>query len=250
MDFWDILVCQPKKKERKFLIAKKRMKGKLVAKGHACYQQIMHVVGITGGLAAGKSTVAHLLRQQGAHVWDADVFARQVILPTQEAYEPVVALLGTEILSEQRDPETSLPLVDRSRLAACLFAHSSLRKQVEQIMHPAIWRRFIKEVEQWRQQGGRLAFWEATLLVETGRYKLLSGLVVVDVPELLQQERALNRGMREEDVLQRLQAQQLRWQRLRHATWVIDNRGLLEQTKMQVQRLWHSLCLQTGEDLC
>lgn len=210
----------------------------------------MYVVGITGGLASGKSTVSRLLQKQGARIWDADVFAKQVLTPSHEVYHQLVDLLGKSILSQDHDPITSLPLLDRSQLASQMFHNVSLRRQVEGIMHPVLWLLFVKEMEQWRQQGGKLAFWEGTLLVETGRYKILSGLVVVDVPELVQWDRALQRGMQAQDVTQRIHAQQTRLERLKHATWVIENGGSLEQTEIQVLRLWHTLTLQATESLC
>lgn len=200
----------------------------------------MQTIGITGGLASGKTTVARWFHQQGAPVADADALARQVLLPTTPVYQTLVEWLGEEILAVPRAEHKGLR-IDPRKLAARLFADARLRAQVEALMHPAIWSLFLAQAEQWKNQGASLIFYEAALLVETGRYRELSGLVVVDVPEALQYERAQQRGMREEEVRVRINAQTTRQERLRAATWVIDNSGPLEQTYQQLTHLWHNL---------
>jgi dephospho-CoA kinase len=200
------------------------------------------LVGLTGGIASGKSTVGRILRSLGAEVIDADEVARAVVEPGLPAYEQLVAVFGREIL-QPVDPShpQAPPPIHRERLAARVFTDESARRQLNSITHPAIAIESARRVAAFAASGGDIAVYEATLLVENGSYEGLAGLIVVDVPEELQLDRAVARGLREEQAAARMRAQVGRSTRNRFANWLIDNSGSEEETRQQIAAVWSDL---------
>ncbi len=196
----------------------------------------MKVLGLTGGLASGKSTVASLFQKRGAYVIDADLIARQILEPGQAAYQKVVEAFGPDILTTL--PHCAMPPISRERLADLVFKDPILRKKLNEITHPEIRLQTYQQIQKYHAQGANVILYEAALLVETGGYKDVEGLIVVDIPVELQLKRAVDRGLTLEQAKARISAQASREERLSCATWVIDNRGSLEETERQVQTLW------------
>ncbi len=192
----------------------------------------MHV-GLTGGVASGKSTVAAVLRELGAVVVDADVLAREVVEPGTPGLEAVVAEFGPEVLT----PDGAL---DRARLGAIVFADADRRSSLEAIVHPRV-RARAAEIED-ATPPGVLVVHDIPLLVETGQAGDFDAVLVVDVPEDLQLRRALrDRGWSEGEARSRMAAQATREDRLAVATHVIDNSGTLEDLRRRVTEVFGEL---------
>lgn len=198
------------------------------------------VVGLTGGLASGKSTVSRLLAERGALVVDADAVARQVVEPGGPAYHPVVERFGSEVLHHDGT-------LDRGRLAQVVFADADALADLNAIVHPAVRTVMAERVGKARGEAGDETGNEAgvvvldiPLLVESrGSYDDLAGVVVVDCPVEVAVRRAReHRGMSEEEVRARMAAQATREERLAEADFVIDNSGSLDHLRAEVDRCW------------
>lgn len=187
-------------------------------------------VGLTGGIGSGKSTVAAMLAAKGASIVDADALARRVVEPGS----PVLARLAEEFGS---DIVCSDGTLDRGLLAERAFASERSTRHLNEITHPAI--RELAEVElETGEASAPVVVYEMPLLVETGQVSLVDLVVVVDVPEHVQVERAVARGLSDEDVHARMSRQASRERRLDAADHVIDNAGSVAQTQSQVDALW------------
>jgi len=183
-------------------------------------------VGLTGGVASGKSTVSALLAEHGAVVVDADLLAREVVAPGTEGLAQIVAAFGDEVLT----PDGGL---DRPAMGAIVFADEQKRRVLEAIIHPRV-RARGRELEE-AAGPDALVVHDIPLLVETGQPANFDAVVVVDVPVEVQVERMTAlRGMSPEEAASRVAAQATREQRLAAATHVIDNTGTLDDLRQRV----------------
>jgi len=194
-------------------------------------------VGLTGGVASGKSTVSALLRSLGAVVVDADALAREVVAPGTSGFDAVVAEFGPEMIGADG-------ALDRGRLGALVFADPARRAALEAIVHPRV-RRRAEEIEA-AAPAGAVVVHDIPLLVETGQGSRFDAVLVVDVPVEVQVARAVgDRGWSEEEARSRVAAQASREERLAAATYVIDNTGTREDLRQRVTEVFASL---TGRD--
>ena len=188
-------------------------------------------LGLTGGIASGKSAVAAMLREIGFAVLDADSLAHKLIEPGQPACDEVLKEFGPSIT----DPSGR---IDRTKLGAIVFADRAKLDRLNAIVHPLVAEVIFGQFEVWRRGGVRDAvFVEAALLVESGIHKKLDGLVVVWCKPEQQVERLLARGLSETEARRRISAQLPVEEKLRLATEKIDCSGSLEQTRRQVAAL-------------
>jgi dephospho-CoA kinase len=191
----------------------------------------VHVIGLTGGIASGKTTVAALLASRGAAVVDADLLARQVVEPGQPALAELVARFGAAILT----PDGRL---DRKRLSAIAFSDPVARADLGRITHPRIAAASAAAIATWADAGANVVFYEAALLVENRAHASLSGLIVVSTPPDLQHARRDGRdGLSPEDARARIAAQAPLADKLAAATWVIENTGDLAALEREVDRV-------------
>jgi dephospho-CoA kinase len=191
----------------------------------------MQRLGLTGGIASGKTAVAAMLRELGFAVLDADSLAHRLIEPGQPAYDEVVREFGAAILDAENR-------VSRARLAAIVFADPAKLARLNAIIHPRVEAAANQQFEEWSGDAAReAAFVEAALLVEAGYLKHLDGLVVTWCRPEQQLERLRTRGLSEEDARRRIAAQLPVAEKLRHATEKIDTSGSMEQTRRQVEAL-------------
>ena len=192
----------------------------------------MRVIGLTGGIGSGKSTVARMLAELGAPVVDADQLARELVEPGQPALAEVVSAFGPGVLAADGS-------LDRKCLGARVFGDPIQRQRLNGILHPRIAAATQAQLGLLAQAGHRVAIYEAALLVENGIHHGLAGLVVVASPPALQRERTMARdGLTQEEADARLRAQAPLADKLAVADWVIDNSGSLEETRRQVEALW------------
>ncbi len=188
-------------------------------------------LGLTGGIASGKSAVSAMLREMGFAVLDADALAHKLIEPGQAAYADVIQEFGPSIT----DSSSS---IDRSKLGAVVFADRAKLDRLNAIVHPRVAEVVLSQFEIWRRSGVRDAvFVEAALLIESGIHKKLDGLVVVWCEPEQQVERLLARGLSETEARRRIAAQLPVEEKLQQATEKIDCSGSLEETRRQVQAL-------------
>lgn len=191
-------------------------------------------VGLTGGVASGKSTVAAMLAELGAVVIDADLLSREVVAPGTEGLAAIVEEFGPEILT----PDGEL---DRPAMGAIVFAEESRRRVLEGIIHPLV-RARSAALEASAERDG-LVVHDIPLLAEhPGAAGVFDAVVVVDVPVETQLARMIeNRGMTREDAEARIAAQATREQRLAIATYVIDNTGTFEDLHQRVAEVFEAL---------
>lgn len=194
----------------------------------------MVVVGLTGGIGAGKSTVAALLRERGAVTVDADALARAVVDPGGPAYEAVVSRFGPDVVVAAGGA------IDRSRLATVVFADAGARADLEAIVHPVVRAGVAERVAAEAAAGTAVVVVEIPLLVESPASRAgLEATVVVDCPEDVAVERLVqDRGMTEADARARLSAQASRSDRFAIADFVIDNAGGRAALDAEVDRCW------------
>lgn len=183
-------------------------------------------VGLTGGIAMGKSSVSDLLRTLGAVVIDADAIAREVVEPGTPGFDQVVAEFGEDIL----DPSGA---IDRARLGAIVFGDDAARKRLEQIVHPLVFLRIVELEEQ--APSDAVVVHDIPLLAESGRADTFDAVIVVDAPEELQIERMVrDRGWTEDEARARIAAQATREERRAIATHLIANAGTREDLARRV----------------
>jgi dephospho-CoA kinase len=188
-------------------------------------------LGLTGGIASGKSAVAVMLRELGFSVLDADSLAHKLIEPGQPAFEDVVREFGSSILD-------AAGRVDRAKLGAIVFADRAKLARLNAIIHPRVANEIAHQFLEWERAGTRdAAFAEAALIVEAGLLHRLDGLVVAWCRPEQQLERLFARGLTETEARRRLAAQLPVEEKLRYATEKIDCSGSLEQTRHQVEAL-------------
>jgi dephospho-CoA kinase len=190
-------------------------------------------VGLTGGVASGKSTVSAILRELGAVVIDADQLAREVVAPGTEGLAAVVAEFGTTVLTEAGE-------LDRPALGAVVFADEGARRRLEAIVHPRV--RALGARLEAAAGDAPLVVHDIPLLAETGQAGSFDAVLVVDVPVETQVRRMVTmRGMTEEDARARVAAQAGREQRRAVATYVLDNTGTLEDLRDRVTEVFEEL---------
>ncbi len=190
----------------------------------------VHVIGLTGGIASGKSTVAAMLKDAGAAIVDADQLARAVVAPGQPALAELVARVGPAILTADGE-------LDRKRLAQLAFSDREARADLNRITHPRIAAASQRAIAAWADAGANVVFYEAALLVENRAHAGLSGLIVVAAPPGVQAQRRLARDPGSPDEARaRIAAQLPLADKIAVATWVIENSGDLAQLKKEVDR--------------
>jgi dephospho-CoA kinase len=188
-------------------------------------------VGLTGGIACGKSFVAEVFAQLAIPVIDTDEIARQIVAPGQPGLEAILAEFGPDVLMPSGE-------VDRTSLRSRVFADESDRRRLEAILHPRIRDRAI---EMSATLGGPYQIMVVPLLIETHFQPLVDRILVVDCPESLQRERLVARDNEDTGQVDRIMSAQLdRMTRLQSADDVIDNAGTRDQTRRQVESLHRS----------
>jgi dephospho-CoA kinase len=199
----------------------------------AVRQDVAMRVGLTGGIASGKSTVSSILAELGAVVIDADKLAREVVERGTPGLEQVVAAFGPEILTADGD-------MDRAKVGSIVFNDEAKRKTLEGIVHPLVFERYA-ELEASAPQDG-IVVHDIPLLAESGRADGFDAVIVVETPAVVQVERMLrDRGWTREDAESRIAAQATPEQRRAIATYVIENTGTHEDLRHRVTEVFEQL---------
>jgi dephospho-CoA kinase len=203
----------------------------------------MKVIGLTGGIASGKSTVSQFLKELGAVTIDADKVGHEAFKPNTETWREVVDAFGKEILNPDGE-------IDRQKLGKIVFGDSQALTRLNQIVHPRIYALVKARIEDYRRQGVGLVVLEAPLLFEVDRPSLLADEVdevwVTVAPEAVVLRRLKNKtGLSEPQSLARIRSQLTSEERLKHADVVIDTDCGLDELKARVEKLWRRLSLDT-----
>ncbi len=193
------------------------------------------IIGLTGGIATGKSTVSNILIQLGQAIVDSDRIAREVVEPGRPAYDQIVAHFGTDILLPNNE-------LDRAKLGKVIFSNPDERKVLEQITHPAIYAEMDLQIAQIIQNGYQLVFLDVPLLIETGMHKKVDKVVLVYTDVETQLTRLMARDhSSKEDALKRISAQMPIEEKRSYADYIIENNGSLEELQTQVSALLETL---------
>jgi dephospho-CoA kinase len=195
----------------------------------------MKVIGLTGGIATGKSTVASLFAELGAKIVDADQLARDIVQPGQAAWHGIVDAFGKEILREDKT-------INREKLRKIVFQNTEARKRLESITHPQI-RKLAKErIQELAAEGAEIIIYEAPLLFENKVHLWLRPVILVACDLTTQKERLLERDrLSEKEIEQHLNAQMALVEKRQLADFIIENVVDLEGLRRRVKELWSKL---------
>lgn len=192
----------------------------------------MRIIGLTGGIASGKSSVARLLEERGVPVIDADQLAREAVLPGSPALERIAAAFGREVI---RDDGT----LDRKRLGGLVFADADKRRQLENIIHPEIRRLGEEQIERAAVAGQRVLVYMAPLLIEAGAVDRVDEIWVVTVRPEIQLQRLMARDGIDRAAAQRIIDSQMPLaEKAAHGRVLIDNSGTPQETRQLLADIW------------
>jgi len=192
----------------------------------------MYVIGLTGGIASGKSAVSCILRKLGACIIDADQLARQIVEPNQPAWQEIVAHFGKAVLL----PDGHL---NRKLLGNIVFNSPADRDVLNKITHKRIFRKMEEAIRDMDKKGNQIVVLDVPLLIEAGFAALVDEVWVVYVSEALEMERLQKRDhLTADEAKARIQSQMPLCEKLRYATIVINNEGDLAATACQVEKAW------------
>jgi dephospho-CoA kinase len=197
----------------------------------------MRVIGLTGGIATGKSTVSQILAEEGFPIIDADLIAREVVQPGEPAYRDIVHSFGEEILNNDGT-------INRKLLGRLVFGEPAFLQSLNQITHPRIIEEINRRLQTLREKGAEVAILDAPLLIETKLHLLVDEVWVVTCPRELQIKRLQERdNLSAAEAEARIKAQMPLEQKISYARQVIDNSKDKAHTRRQVQRILRSYLL-------
>jgi dephospho-CoA kinase len=202
----------------------------------------MKVIGLTGGISSGKSTVAQFLAELGAVIIDADKVGHEAFKPGTKLWREVTAAFGEQILTTDGE-------IDRQKLGEMVFADPKRLSQLNEIMHPRMSEMVRAQLEDYRRQGVAVAVLEATLLIEAGGewIKLVDEIWVTVASESTVLKRLMERsGLSEAESLARIRSQMPPTEKVRHADVVINTECSLDEMKVKVSELWHERQIDRG----
>ena len=199
------------------------------------YAEKALVIGLTGGIATGKTTVARMFKDLGAKVLSADEVVHRMLQPGSDVWRRVVREFGESVLDESGN-------VDRGRLADIVFRDPDKRSRLEAIMHPPVLESLDIEAKRFRKSGEGVLILEIPLLVETSCLYLVDKVLVVTAEQDTQIKRLEKRyGISSEDASLRIASQLPMSEKLRHADWVVSTEGTFGSTKAQVRKVWRAI---------
>lgn len=201
----------------------------------------MVVIGLTGGVATGKSTAAKGFQALGVPVLDADELAHLAIKPPTEAYGRLIEVFGKDLLTDSG-------CIDRRKLRNLLLGDPKAKKQIEAIVHPEVWQLSLEKMKEWEIKGAQWLLFDVPLLFETGLEKAFSPVIVVYCPRSVQVERLVLRDkIALKDAFRLLEAQKDIEEKRGLADFVLDNTGPLHALQPQIEALYKTLKERFGE---
>jgi dephospho-CoA kinase len=195
----------------------------------------MFVIGLTGGIGSGKSTVSEMLRAKGAVVVSADLVGHEVYRPGTPVWDEVVAAFGRDVLTTEQE-------IDRRKLGSIVFADPEARRRLNAITHPPMRRLMAERLDDLRRQGARVAVLEAAILIEADWVDLADEVWLTLVRPAEAAQRLMARsGLTREEAEARIASQLSNQERLEHADVVIDTDCSLAEVARRVDELWDGL---------
>ncbi len=192
------------------------------------------VIGLTGGIGSGKSTVSQCLAELGAVILDADKVGHEAFKPNTEAWQEVVAAFGRQIIAPGGE-------VDRKKLGEIVFGNPESLSRLNQIMHPRMYDMVKAQLEEYRRQGVDVVVLEAAVLIEANWTSLVDEVWVTVAPEAAVLERLRQqRGLAEEQTLARIRSQLSSEERIKHADVIINNDCSRDELRVRVGELWRA----------
>lgn len=198
---------------------------------------VVKIIGLTGNIASGKSSVAQMFEKLGARIIDADLVARAVVEPNRPAWNEIRDTFGAEVLN----PDGT---IDREKLGEIVFNDEEKRKALNEITHPRIIEEIKGLIERSRDEGVNVTIIEAALIVEKGGWlrDIIDNLIVVSASEDSRIERLMSRnGYSREEALSRIRSQMPSAEKEKHGDFIIDNSTSLEDTESQVISIWEKI---------
>lgn len=198
------------------------------------------VIGLTGGIATGKSTISSILKELGAYIVDADIIARSVVQKGEKAYNEIVQHFGRKILMPNGE-------INRKKLGHIVFSDSEKLKLLNQITHPEIIGRIKDKVEEYKDIGAKVIVIDAAILIEVGLEWYCDSIWLVSVDKETQIRRLMERDkFAYSDALNRINSQYANEKKSQFADVIIDNNEPIEEVKKKVKELWN-IIIQRGE---
>ena len=202
----------------------------------------MRVIGLTGNICSGKSTVAGFLAKRGAVIVDADEIGHEALRPSSETWKRVVDAFGKEILTDSSE-------VDRKKLGEVVFSNPNALKRLNGIMHPGMHEAARRRIDELRRAGSQVVVLEATLLIEAGWVDLVDEVWVANASDETMVKRCRRRsGLSEADARSRIAAQMPAEEKVRHADVVINTDVPLGEVEAKVHELWRNVVHQDASD--
>ena len=196
------------------------------------------IIGLTGGIVGGKSTVASMFRDLGAKIIDADKLGHSVILPNKPAWKKIVKIFGKDILQNDLT-------IDREKLGKIVFANQALLKKINEVTHPEITKIIKKEINLARNATSnqeKVLIVDAALIYEAKIDRFMDKIIVVYIDKDKQTKRLIKRNnLSKEEALQRVRSQIPMEEKAKMADYVIDNSNSLDKTREQVEKIWQNL---------
>lgn len=202
------------------------------------------LVGVTGGLGSGKSSVCRILSGMGCAVFEADKVARDLQVDDSEIAEGIKRIFGDDVYSGDEKGRLQL---DRQSIAQKVFSDPGALRRLNELIHPKVFSAFRKAVAEASEAGVKILVKEAAILLESGGDKGLDVVVVIAADLEKRVERAVAKGMgSREEVMRRIKAQWPQKKLEEHADYVIENNGTLEELECGVRKLYHKLITHSG----
>ncbi len=199
------------------------------------------IVGLTGGIVGGKSTVASMFKDLGAKIIDADKLGHSVILPNKPAWKKIVKIFGKDIIQNDMT-------IDREKLGKIVFANQSLLKKLNKITHPEITKMIKKEIDSVKNKTHnqeKVLIVDAALIYEAKIDRFMDKIIVVYIDKDEQIKRLIKRNnLSKDEALQRVRSQMPMEEKAKISDYVIDNSSFLDKTKEQVEKIWKKLVSQ------
>lgn len=196
------------------------------------------IIGLTGGIVSGKSTVARMFKDLGAKIVDADKLGHKVILPQETAWKRIIKIFGKDILQKDQT-------INREKLGKIVFANQNLLKKLNKITHPEIIKLIKKEISLTKdnsKEEKKILIIDAALIYETKIDRLMDKIIVVYLDEEEQLKRLIKRNnLSKKEALQKIKSQIPLKEKIEIADYVIDNSNSLDKTREQVKKIWENL---------
>jgi dephospho-CoA kinase len=193
------------------------------------------VIGLTGGISSGKSTVSTMIRKRGIRVIDADIISREVVEVGKPAYHQIVELFGEDIL---HDNDT----INREKLGALIFGDEKKRNQLNRIVHPAVREEIFEQTKEEKEQNAKAVVLDIPLLFESKLTHLVDKTILVYVDEKTQLERLMKRnGFSKDEAMMRIRSQLPLKEKIILSDELINNNGSIEETEIQLHEILSKL---------